>query len=87
MNKSWQGYITALGNQKPPASNMDTGLKYPNTEGGPATGFIELIPKNAEQQKKFDAMSGSWEGIKASEAAANTVFKHEFAPVPTTYTK
>ena len=49
--------------------------------------YKQLIPKNAEQQKKFDAMSGSWEGIKASEAAANTVFKHEFAPVPTTYTK
>lgn len=81
MDKSWQAYITALGAQKPPASNIDTGMPFPNTEGGPATGFVEWKPKNPNIQKRYDAMSGSWEGVSASEAAANTVFKHDYAPV------
>jgi hypothetical protein len=81
MDKSWQAYITALGAQKPPASSIDTGMPFPNTEGGPATGFVEWKPKNPDIQKRYDAMSGSWEGVSASEAAANTIFKHDYAPV------
>jgi|UniRef100_A0A6C0CUI9 hypothetical protein len=81
MDKSWQAYITALGAQKPPASSIDTGIPFSNTEGGPATGFVELKPKNLDIQKRYDAMSGSWEGVSASESAANTVFKHDYAPV------
>jgi hypothetical protein len=79
MEKSWQAYITALGSQKPPASSIDTGIPFPNTEGGPPTGFVEWKPKTT--LKNYDAMSGSWEGVTASEAAANTIFKTEYASV------
>ena len=79
MDKSWQSYIIALGTQKPPASNIDGG--FPNTEGGPPTGFVEWKPKNSEIQKRYDAMSGSWEGVTASNANANKVFKVDYAPV------
>jgi hypothetical protein len=79
MDKSWQGYITALGTQKPPASNIDGGMPFSNTEGGPSTGFVEWKPKTT--LKNYDAMNSSWKGVAASEAAANTVFKHEYAPV------
>ena len=85
MQNSWQGYITALGTQKAPKSSIDTGA-YSNTEGGAPTGFVEWKPKNENIQKRYDAMNRSWEGIKASEDAANTIFKHEFAPVPNSYT-
>ena len=85
MENSWKGYITALGAQKAPMHNIDVGA-YSNTEGGPPTGFTEWKPKNQDIQKRYDAMNSSWEGIKASENAANTIFKHEFAPVPSTYT-
>jgi hypothetical protein len=79
MDKSWQGYITALGAQKPPASSIDMGMPFSNTEGGPPTGFVEWKPKTT--LKNYDAMNSAWQGVAASEAAANTVFKHEYAPV------
>ena len=79
MEKSWQGYITALGGQKPPASNIDQGMAFPNTEGNTvSTGFVEWKPKNTEIQKRYDAMSGSWQGIQASESAAMSIFKPDF---------
>ena len=79
MDKSWQGYITALGAQKLPASNIYGGMPFSNTEGGPPTGFVEWKPKTT--LKNYDAMNSAWQGVAASESAANTVFKHEYAPV------
>jgi len=70
MKKSWNDYIIAIGGQKPPASN--------NTEGGPSTGFVEWKPKDT--LKRYDAMSGSWEGVTASEKITNKVFNTEYAP-------
>jgi hypothetical protein len=77
MDKSWQGYITALGGQKPPASNIDNGA-FSNTEGGPPTGFVEWKPKST--LKNYDAMNSAWQGVAASEAAAKTIYKAENAP-------
>lgn len=79
MDKSWQAYITALGGQKPPASNIDTGMPFTNTEGGPSTGFVQWKPKDT--LKQYDAMNSAWLGVAASEAHANQVFKTEYAPV------
>jgi len=83
MDTSWQGYITALGGQKPPASNIDQGMPFPNTEGNDtSSGFVEWKTKNPQMQAKYDAMSGSWQGVQASESsAASSIFKHEFMPV------
>jgi hypothetical protein len=77
MKKSWNDYIIAIGGQKPPASNIDNSA-FSNTEGGPPTGFVEWKPKDT--LKRYDAMSGSWEGVTASEKNANKVFKTEYAP-------
>jgi hypothetical protein len=66
MQKSWDGYITALGGK-------DT-LPFP-TSGGPHTGFEELKPVNV--QTKYDAMTPEWEGISASNAFAD-LYKPEF---------
>jgi hypothetical protein len=79
MDKSWQGYITALGGQKPPASNIDGGMPFSNTEGGPSTGFVQWKPKST--LKNYDAMNSAWQGVAASEAAAKTIYKAENAPV------
>jgi hypothetical protein len=82
MDKNWQGYITALGGQKPPASNIDQGMAFPNTEGGVPTGFVEWKPANPKQQARYDAMSSSWEGVQASESAsASNIFKADYMPV------
>ena len=48
----------------------------------PKIEFILPIHPNPEIQKRYDAMSGSWEGVKASEAAAaSSLYKPDFAPV------
>lgn len=79
MEKSWQAYVIALGGQKPPASNIDTGMPFTNTEGGPSTGFVQWKPKDT--LKNYDAMNSAWLGVSATEAHANKVFKTEYAPV------
>jgi hypothetical protein len=33
------------------------------------TGFLEFAARDPENQKKYDAMSGSWGGVQASESA------------------
>jgi hypothetical protein len=83
MDASWQGYITALGAQKPPASNIDVGFPFPNTEGNTtSSGFIEWKAKDPKTQAKYDAMSDSWQGVKASESAsASSIFRAEFMPL------
>uniref|UniRef100_A0A6C0JHK3 Uncharacterized protein n=1 Tax=viral metagenome TaxID=1070528 RepID=A0A6C0JHK3_9ZZZZ len=80
MEKSWQGYITALGGQKVPASSIDSGMAFTNTEGGPSTGFVQWKPNDT--LKKYDAMNSAWLGVEASEAAAKKIFKPMNAPVP-----
>lgn len=78
MEKSWQAYIIALGGQKPPASNIDVGMPFTNTEGGPSTGFVQWKPKDT--LKQYDAMNSAWLGVAATEANANKVFKTDYAP-------
>lgn len=78
MQKSWDGYITALGAQRNPSTTIDGGIPFP-TSGGPASGFLEFHPK-PDIQKKYDAMNPAWEGIKASNDATD-LFKADFMPV------
>ena len=75
MQKSWDGYITALSKQSIPSSNT---LPFP-TSGGPSSGFLEFHPKT-DIQKKYDAMNPHWEGIKASNDAIN-LFKADFMEI------
>ena len=75
MEAHWAGYLNALGGQRAPKGTIDAGIE-------PATGFQTLIPKNPAAQKKYDAMSPEWQGIKASEsAAASNLYKASFMPV------
>jgi hypothetical protein len=83
MEQHWAGYLKGLGQQKAPRTTIDQGVPFPTTEGNTtSTGFVEWKTPNADIQKKYDAMSGSWKGVKASEAAAaSSIYKVEFAPV------
>ena len=82
MEQHWAGYLKALGQTKPPRTTVDT-HPFPTTEGNTiSTGFVEWKTPNKEIQKKYDAMSGSWQGIKASEAAAaSSIYRPEFMSV------
>jgi len=79
MEKSWNAYITAIGQQKPPSSNIDVGLPFSNTVGGGSTGFEMLKPSQC--LKRYDAMNASWEGVQASDRASTQIFKAEHAKV------
>ena len=68
MEKHWEGYLKALGTQKPPHHNLDT-APFNNTSSSVETGFLEWKPPNANIQKKYDAMNSAWEGVQASEKA------------------
>lgn len=75
MEAHWAGYLNALGSQRAPKGTIDQGIE-------PASGFQPLIVKNPAAQKKYDAMSPEWAGIKASESAATgNIYKASFMPV------
>jgi hypothetical protein len=78
MQKSWDGYITALGAQRNPSTTIDTGIPFP-TSGGPDSGFLELRPKT-DSLKKYDAMNPEWEGIKPSNSTTD-MYKPEFQSI------
>ena len=87
MESHWEGYLKALGTNKKPNTTIDQGVKpFPTTEGNTvSTGFVEWKTPNPEIQARYDAMSGSWEGIKASEAAAaSSVYKGNYVTVEKT---
>ena len=83
MQSHWEGYLKALGLLKIPKTTIDQGVPFPTTEGNTiSTGFVEWKTPNPAIQKKYDAMSGSWQGVKASEsAAASSIYRGEFMSV------
>ena len=83
MKSHWEGYLKALGLAKAPRTTIDQGIPFPTTEGNTvSTGFVEWKTPNPEIQKKYDAMSGSWKGVSASEAAAaSSIYKAYFVTV------
>ena len=63
MKTHWSGYLNAVGKMTPKSSSENTSSKIG------VSGFLDLKPANPEFQAKYDAMSGSWEGVTASEKA------------------
>jgi len=85
MEKHWASYVSALGTNKPPSSSMDSCV-YPTSESKiGVSGFMDLKPARPEIQARYDAMSGSWEGIEASDKAVmKGMFTTDFMPLKQT---
>jgi len=82
MEDHWAGYLKAVGGTPVPAtSNQPVAAYLTSSDTKNMTGFLDLNPKKPEVQARYDAMSGSWEGVKASDR--NDVFKTEFAQLKT----
>ena len=84
MQKHWSGFLNAVSSKKiPQNSNV---APYPNTDSSTGkTGFFDILPRNTTQQGKYDAMSGSWAGVDASnKAISQGLFKSDSAPVTST---
>lgn len=83
MDKHWSGYLNAVGGTPVPQSSMPTTAPYLTTDPSKGTsGFLDLTVKQPDIQTKYDAMSGSWAGVQASDSAiSNGVFKTESMPI------
>lgn len=84
MNDHWQQYVNALGKSTKPTSTSSVAsspFETTSTKIG-VSGFMDLKPANPEFQARYDAMSGSWEGVTASEKAVlkSKTDKTEFMP-------
>lgn len=83
MKNHWSGYINALGKSPTPMSTNTIPFENTSTKIG-VSGFLDLKPINTNNQfqARYDAMSGSWEGVSASEKATlnQKTDKTEFMP-------
>jgi hypothetical protein len=83
MQQHWEGYMNAIGQSKVPQTSMPQVAPFENTSSETRkTGFMDLLVNPVQQkiQARYDAMSGSWEGVDASEANVS-LFKTEHAPL------
>lgn len=60
--KSYGDYLVATQKNVRPSSSYNATVTTP-------TGFMEFKPRDMETQKKYDAMSPSWEGVDSSMKA------------------
>jgi hypothetical protein len=82
MKDHWSGYINALGKTPTPSSTNSIPFQNTSTKIG-VSGFLDINPINTNTfQPRYDAMSGSWEGVSASEKATlkQKSDKTEFMP-------
>lgn len=80
----WTDYVKAVGGGIKPTST--TAEVFPNTSTKiGVSGFLDLKPVStsaSQFQANYDAMSGSWQGVSASEKAVlkQRMDKTEFMP-------
>jgi len=81
MQSHWAGYLKAVGATVVPTTSHPPVATYKTTDDLKGmTGFLDLNPKKPEVQARYDAMSGSWQGVKAADAAIkNGMFSTDFA--------
>jgi hypothetical protein len=90
MEQHWAGYMNAIGKvNTTPASSMPPVAVYNTTDSTiGVSGFLDLTPKQPEIQARYDAMSGNWGGIEATnKALANGLFSTDAMPLKTSNSK
>ena len=80
----WEQYLKGIGATIKPTSTSSVSTDNTSSKIG-VSGFLDLKPisTSAQQfQARYDAMSGSWEGVSASEKAVlkSRTDKTEFMP-------
>jgi hypothetical protein len=84
MDSTWKGYQNANDVYALPQSTNPEVAKYETSDSSVGkTGFQDLKPSYPEIQANYDAMSGNWKGVKASDKAAlkGGDFKSGFMPL------
>ena len=81
MQKHWEGYLAALGKTPVPQTTAPAPYLTSSSDLG-VSGFLDLSPKSPEIQARYDAMSGSWAGVDASnKAISKGVFSTDAMPI------
>jgi hypothetical protein len=71
MDSTWKGYQDAADAYTIPQSTNPALPEHKTSDSRPGkTGFQDLKPSYPEIQANYDAMCGSWKGVKASDKAA-----------------
>jgi len=84
MEQHWAGYMNAVGKvNTTPSSSMPPVTLYKTTDSTiGVSGFLDLTPKQPEIQARYDAMSGNWGGVEATnKALANGLFSTDAMPL------
>lgn len=87
MESNWNSYAKSVGDQPLPVCSNEPVPKFAATSDDLTgkTGFQDLIPEKPDLQARYDAMSGSWEGVDPSNAAiVKGLFKSGPAPIDKT---
>ena len=68
MIKQYSDYLKAVDREAPPMTSAPNTMYNTNLNVTP-TGFLEFQPRDMNTQRKYDALSPSWEGVESSHAA------------------
>ena len=84
LSDHWEQYLKGIGATQKPTSTSSVSTDNTSTKIG-VSGFLDLRPTSTSAQQfqaRYDAMSGSWEGVSASEKAVlkSKTDKTEFMP-------
>ena len=84
LSDHWEQYLKGIGATIKPTSTSSVSTENTSTKIG-VSGFLDLKPTSTSAQQfqaRYDAMSGSWEGVSASEKAVlkSSTDKTEFMP-------
>ena len=81
LKNNWAGYLNAVSGSRVPSSSMPVPYLTTDPTYGNA-GFLDIAVRDPKIQARYDAMSGSWEGIEATDAAVkNGIFKADSMPI------
>lgn len=85
----WEQYLKGIGATIKPTSTSSISTENTSTKIG-VSGFLDLKPVSTSAQQfqaRYDAMSGSWEGVSASEKATLKSRTDQTEFMPYSFTK
>lgn len=66
---SWNGYVQATAGHAIPAQSGSVAKYAATSDAKGKVGFLDLTPQRPDLQARYDAMSGTWEGVTPTNKA------------------
>ena len=82
MDQQWNAFKASLNEQTLPSSTSAVAPYETSSSEQGVVGFQDLTPYQPDVQARYDAMSGSWEGVKAAKSYAKNIAKAQAGPAP-----